>query len=477
MAVFAYGSFQRKGENMRKITTTRRTFVGASALTGAALLAACGNNQDTATEATTTDETAAEDTAASDAGIIGGTYSVYVKGYDWGCGVETAILTLDEPVEGLTADNLLVSETKQVTDFTDETFPVIEGTFDRTVLEVTPLSSADSDEAASGPTAIYAVKLQCTPEEGSPLLYTMSTGYNTWSDPYVMNFVSSDDAPVHVAVAGEPTDIASDADLFTMDSFTSSDNIEIKYAYLPPAEASENLVVWLHGAGEGGTDHTDPRITLLGNKVTALGSDEFQETVGGAHILVPQSPTMWMDIDGTSTYIDTENSTEVRSHYTQAVEELIDSCAEKIGAKKILLCGCSNGGFMTLWLTIHRPDAYVGAVPICEAVPDALITDEQIASLKDVPLYFVYSKDDPIVIPDQHEIPTIERLRAAGKGDDTLHVSTTDTVVDTSGEVKDAEGKPYQYNGHWSWIYFDNNDCECDIDGLKAWDFIKECFA
>jgi predicted peptidase len=184
-----------------------------------------------------------------------------------------------------------------------------------------------------------------------------------------------------------------------------------------------------------------------------------------------------MDIDGTSTYIDTENSTEVRSHYTQAVEELIDSYAEKVGAKKILLCGCSNGGFMTLWLTIHRPDAYVGAVPICEAVPDALITDEQIQSLKDVPLYFVYSKDDPIVIPEEHEIPTIKRLQDSGKGDDTLHVSTTDTVVDTSGEVKDAEGNPYQYNGHWSWIYFDNNDCECDIDGLKAWDFIKECFA
>ena len=32
------------------------------------------------------------------------------------------------------------------------------------------------------------------------------------------------------------------------------------------------------------------------------------------------------------------------------------------------------------------------------------------------------------------------------------------------------------YAGNWSWIYFDNNDCECDDDGMKAFDFVAECF-
>lgn len=65
-------------------------------------------------------------------------------------------------------------------------------------------------------------------------------------------------------------------------------------------------------------------------------------------------------------------------------------------------------------------------------------------------------------------------MKDAGKTDETLHVSTTDHVEDLSGKYKDADGNPYQYNGHWSWIYFFNNECECDVDGLKAWDFIAE---
>ena len=45
----------------------------------------------------------------------------------------------------------------------------------------------------------------------------------------------------------------------------------------------------------------------------------------------------------------------------------------------------------------------------------------------------------------------------------------------TTGEFTDEDGNPYQYMGHWSWIYFDNNECACDEDGMGAWDFIAEC--
>ena len=89
-------------------------------------------------------------------------------------------------------------------------------------------------------------------------------------------------------------------------------------------------------------------------------------------------------------------------------------------------------------------------------------------------MYFVWSDDDTTVVPETHEIPTVERLKKAGAAE--LHVSTTEHVVDTSGEYKDEEGNPYMYMGHWSWIYFDNNECECNDDGLKVFDFIAECF-
>ena len=84
---------------------------------------------------------------------------------------------------------------------------------------------------------------------------------------------------------------------------------------------------------------------------------------------------------------------------------------------------------------------------------------------------------------ETHEVPTVERLKKSGKSADTLHVSTTEHVVDTSGQyfARDEEGnltdQPYQYNGHWSWIYFDNNESACNEDGLKVFDFVAQCFA
>jgi pimeloyl-ACP methyl ester carboxylesterase len=180
---------------------------------------------------------------------------------------------------------------------------------------------------------------------------------------------------------------------------------------------------------------------------------------------------MWMDIDGNSTYINTENSTEVQSYYTESLEEFIDTYAQQVGATKVVLAGCSNGGFMTLWMGLHRPDRYAAIVPICEAVPDALITDAQIQGIKDLPMYFVYSEDDDTVKPADCEIPTIQRLLTAGAKN--LHVSTTEHVLDTSDQYKDADGNPYKYSGHWSWIYFDNDEC-ADADGHGAWDFIAD---
>jgi hypothetical protein len=30
---------------------------------------------------------------------------------------------------------------------------------------------------------------------------------------------------------------------------------------------------------------------------------------------------------------------------------------------------------------------------------------------------------------------------------------------------KKADGSPYEYNGHWSWIYALNDQCKNDFDG------------
>ena len=456
---------------MKLPTTTRRSFLGGSALAASTLLAACGGGTSGGTGTATTD-------GGSDfAGTINLSEDLHIQGYDWGAGVDKVVLTPDYPIDAISAEDLVVTEHKQATDWTAEDFPVIEADFPRTITAVT----------VEGNNVV--LDLACDPNSGSPFLYTMATGYNTWCDPYDLNIAIAEG--VELAVGGKAvTELAIDAKPNEMvmsaaeqnwntDSMETEAGTTYQYAYWDPEEESKNLVVWLHGAGEGGTEKTDPWVTILANKVVALSEDDFQNTVGGAHVVAPQSPTMWMDQDGNHTYI-AEDAKEIYSIYTESLEEFIDKYAEKVGAEKIFVCGCSNGGFMTLWMGIHRPDKYVGIAPICEAIPDGAISDEQIEGIKDLPMYFVWSDDDTTVDPATHEIPTTERLKKAKASE--LHISTTEHVVDTSGQyfAVDEKGEqttePYQYNGHWSWIYFDNNECACNDDDLKAFDFVANCF-
>ena len=401
---------------------------------------------------------------------ITGTYSYVVTGYDWGTGVNKAILSLDYKISEIAASDIAVLETKSATDWTDAAFAVKVLDFPREVTNVY-LSDAEGNPVTED-SQYVVVELAVNPNAGSPINYSMETSRNSWSDPYTLSFTLTDGAMVDslgeavtsFTIETESTGYTTSADMFVASTYTATDGITMNYVAYEPEEKSETLVVWLHGAGEGDTEGSSPLIPVLGNKVTALAMEDFQNTVGGAAVLAPQSPTMWMD-DGTGNY-----TADDTSMYTESLMELIDNYKNEYGATKVVLAGCSNGGFMTLDLMVNYPDYFVGGVAIAEAKLDALFTDEQIATLAAQPLFFIYADTDPVVDPTTHEIPTIERLKAAGASN--LMVSTTETVVDTSGEYKDAEGNPYVYNGHWSWIYFDNNDSLDNETGIDSWSWI-----
>ena len=51
-------------------------------------------------------------------------------------------------------------------------------------------------------------------------------------------------------------------------------------------------------------------------------------------------------------------------------------------------------------------------------------------------------------------------------GATNVHYSLYDKVIDTSGRFfKEETQEPYEYNGHFSWIYVFNNECADTIDG------------
>lgn len=421
--------------------------------------------------------TACASTKGSD--TITGTYSIHVNGYDWGAGVDAAILTLNDEIDAVAKEDFIVSETKQATDFASAEKNVVIVTNQRTITDA--YLCDENGEKTDKPSQYVKLEMNCSPSEGSPLLYTVATGYNTWSDPYELEISLAEGAQLTskgTAVTSFTIDTAFTArntvvDAFEKKSFTSTDGVTYQYACYEPEEKSDTLFIWLHGGGEGGTENTDPYVSLLGNKVSAYGAAAFQEAIGGANVLVPQCPTFWMDPKGNQIAGGNASAySDGTSYFTKSLMELIETYKQETGSTKVILTGCSNGGFMALRLAIDYPEAFTAVAPVAEAMQYRFLTDEDLNKIKDLPLYFVYSTNDPVADPTIHEIPTIQRLKELGAT--ALHVATSDRVIDTSGTIIKEDGTPHEYSGHWSWIYFHNNESTCNECGLTPWQWMAE---
>ncbi len=225
------------------------------------------------------------------------------------------------------------------------------------------------------------------------------------------------------------------------------------------------LIIWLHGQGEGGHD---PDIAILGNEVSALAKDSIQGYFSagdqiGAYVLVPQVETYWMD-EGDNT----NGQGAGVSRYTQALMDAINDYLahnDDVDQNRLYIGGCSNGGYMTLNMLVEFPGVFAAAYPVCEGYsyyayikenghyvesekgsagssggeaaeetepaedeepeiigvsnclldPVALwLTEDKIQLLKDDAIWFVFSSDDPLILPYLYELPTFTALIQAG---------------------------------------------------------------
>lgn len=387
-----------------------------------------------------------------------GTQSIVVEGFDWGPAVTKTIVSLDTPINSISASQLKVIESKHAMDWSTMKDGVY--SFDRTVTNAY-LSDINGNPVNTA-SAYITIEMAVGPNDGSPFYYDLASGLNSWTQPYDLNITLKDNVRL---VSGDkiinelkitPTPASknlTDAELFTENTFTSGDQT-LKYAsFAPNADDGQNpLIIWLHGAGEGGMDTT---IDTLGNKVTTLVGNEIQGIMNGAYVLAPQSPTFWMD-DGSGQY--TKDGT---SKYTEVLMALIENFVDShpdIDPNRVYIGGCSNGGFMTMNMIMKYPTYFAAAFPICEAYDDSWITDEMLEGIKDLPIWFTQAANDPVVDPQKTMLPTYDRLVAMNASN--LHRSYFDDVHDTSGLYFMPDGTtPYQYNGHWSWIYTLNNEC------------------
>jgi predicted peptidase len=115
---------------------------------------------------------------------------------------------------------------------------------------------------------------------------------------------------------------------------------------------------------------------------------------------------------------------------------------------------------MAAKLLLLHPDYFAaGLISSCSYRP-ANLTDEQIASLKDVPIWFIHAADDGTTVPEETALPFYKRLKDAGAKN--VHLSFYEHVTDVTGFFG---GENYLYPGHWSWVYLHANKCRNDFDG------------
>ncbi|MGI6392643.1 MAG: prolyl oligopeptidase family serine peptidase [Candidatus Izemoplasmatales bacterium] len=316
------------------------------------------------------------------------------------------------------------------------------------------------------------LKLICHPDNYhlSPLTYDYLTHHDRFAEkidllvhtnkPFVLgDFVYEDTVEILESILEMP-----DLDGFSYDKYRHNSKILLAYGLFSPGDLTSKrpLVIWLHGAKEGGDD---PRVAILGNPISYLKRDEIQNRFGGFFILIPQAGTMWMD-EGNGHYTDSG-----RSLYSKPLIGLINSILDNypaIDRERVYIGGCSNGGFMAIRLIADHPELFAAAFPTSEACFDRWLTDKDIQNIKTVPTWFFACSADTVVPSDLCTVMTFERLVQAGASD--VHLSLVDEIRDRHGAFFESDGTPYLYDGHWAWLE-PLNDAK-DSDGRSFFDWL-----
>ena len=376
-----------------------------------------------------------------------GTYKIVVEGFDWGAGVNKVILALNDTTSKVNVADFTVFASRK-----SSTGPIADPDNKRDIVTAY-VSDENGERVKTGKNITLVLSVGPQIAISSPFQYQRSKG-NVWVD-YSLTIVQSKSGQVWDTSTGKIMPLIDQFDL--TGKYTFSDKLTMSYATFTPKVKKDKspLIIWLHGGGEGGTD---PTIPLLGNKAANYASEGIQSIFEGAYVLSPQCPGAWMhNTQGVGT------QGKDNDIYNEGLMVLIKDYVKAnpgIDANRIYVGGCSNGGYMALKLIFLYPDYFAAGYISALAYKSEYIPDNDIQKIKNVPIWFVHSKDDKTTVPDLTVVPVFDRLRKAGAKN--VHFTYYDQVNDITNFYG---GKGFQYNGHWSWVYLHENLPRTDLDG------------
>lgn len=191
------------------------------------------------------------------------------------------------------------------------------------------------------------------------------------------------------------------ADVFSQSSSRFSreqfvqDNDTLQYRLLFPDNVPGKkypLVIFLHGAGERGSDNE----AQLKWGVGTFASDE-QMKLHPAIVVAPQCPekSSWSNFSG-------YNKGDMKLQPTPSKPmELVIALIQKmkkalpVDTNRIYITGLSMGGFGTFDAITRYPDIFAAAVPVCGGGDES-----KAALIKEIPIWILHGAQDPTVSPD-----------------------------------------------------------------------------
>ena len=406
-------------------------------------------------------------------------YKTVTEVFDWGPSVSKVIVNLDKKITAREVDKdtfkvyvrrvlpdgaLTPAEAMKITDRIVTLGSEAKDESDlQGYREITRAYVSDENGEPVPAGNFVTIEMKVAPNDnlGAALNWNAKISYNNFVTPEY-TITANKGKFKNLVVDNYKGDIRPVVDDFKFGHYATNDRRTLGYAVYEPEYdgAKHPLIVWLHGGGEGG--NTSPSLPIMGNKATAFAGDKIQNYFGGAYVLAPQCPTMWMEGEGPNGFADG------KPLYENILIALIRDYAASnpnIDSSRIYVGGDSNGGYMTLCLVRDYPGFFAAGFPVCEGLADNLISSADLRNISMTPLWFVAAQTDTTLPPKDYSVPTVNRLRNLGAN---VHFSYFDDVHDTSGLYFKDNGAAWEYPGHWSWIYVYNDECEENIGGRNV---------
>ncbi len=268
----------------------------------------------------------------------------------------------------------------------------------------------------------------------------------------------------------------------------------INYQLFSPKKKSNTLIVWFHGNGEGDWNGSHNNVAQIraNRGAVAWTTKEAQKIFGNAYVMALQAPDTWY-------YAQKDGLLD------KAEKEIMDVVKKyAIDKNRIVLAGCSAGGYMSTRMIIKYPNLFTAAMINCPALDVAderggeTPTDEELSSIRNsrTAIYLVQGVNDGVVDTEQCAKRLFKTL-ISGK-DTTAYKFEQDfasnfTTTQTSDkkyvlslyETTDADRtkaklqfaedynidgvtETVEYSNHWSWIYTLLNNPKT-VDNISIW--------